>query len=70
MDGVIINIIADEKIIGYSQECHFWQREDVHELLNSRTLEGKENEGEGYKLLDFCIRPFLFKIRRQDQNVF
>lgn len=55
MNGIVINIVADEEVIGYSQEGHFRQREDVHELLYGWALERGEREG-GKKMGD---QPFL-----------
>lgn len=50
MDGVVVNVIADEEVIGYSQEGHFRQREDVHELLYSWAL---KQERENIRVIFF-----------------
>lgn len=38
MNWVVFNVICDEIVICYSQESHFWDGEDVHELFHLRSL--------------------------------
>lgn len=38
MNWVVLDVVCDEIVICYSQQSHFWDGEDVHELFHLRSL--------------------------------